>query len=230
MPYSQRAIREMYNRVLDSLETEFTDIPPDSDGAEAAAGLREQYAIIVEQSSVKSGLSGTAQEGTAQRAVARQNIKDYMTRLGRSAGSLTRKKPGFNQNFPMPYGKNDIELLDDARAVAVKAMEHKADFGRRGFSPEYLQSINGFIEEFDASQDATNAAGTLRGAAVGGKNAAYEAADDFFDTLEDFMRNFYRNRPDKLAAWKIASHIERSAPKTKDEPAENEGSGMKDEG
>jgi len=200
----------MYNRVLDSLPTEFADLPPDSEGAEAAEGLSEEYNIIVGKSALQSGFKGTAQEGTAQRTVARQNIREYMSTLARTGRSIARKKPGFEQNFPPPSDKNDVELLTDARAVAVKAMEYKTDFTGRGLKVEYLQSINNYIADFDNSLDATNSAVGLGGAAVGGKNAAYDRADEHFDVLDDFIRNFYRDQPEKLAAWKIVSHIRRS--------------------
>jgi hypothetical protein len=43
------------------------------------------------------------------------------------------------------------------------------------------------------------------------KNQAYKDADANFGMLDIYIRNRYRNQPAKLAAWKIASHIERSA-------------------
>lgn len=203
----------MYNRVLDSINTEFSDIPAGSDGAEALAGLREQYEIIVDKSSAKSGFSGDAQESTAQKAVARQNIKDYLTTLANSAQSIARKKAGFDRNFPMPYGKNDVELLNEARAVAVKAQEAREDFTKRGLTVDFINSINTFINDFETSQDSVNQAIGARGSTVGSKNEAYEKAEDYFDTLNDFIRNFYRDRPEKLAAWKIVSHIRRATDK-----------------
>lgn len=217
MGYSQKSIREMYRRVLDALPVEFRELPPDSEGAAAAQGLREQYDIIVGKSSAKVGFDGTAQEGTGQRAVARKNIREYMSTLARSAGSIARRKPGFDRNYPSPSGKSDAELLSEARAVAVKAMEDKTDFIGRGLKMEYLQSIEGFITSFESSLDTTLTANVLSGSAVGSKNAAYESAEDYFDVLDDFIRNFYRENPEKLAAWKIASHIRRSSLKDNEE-------------
>lgn len=56
-----------------------------------------------------------------------------------------------------------------------------------------------------------------RGVAVGGKNAAYENANEHFAVLDKFIRNFYRNNAAKLNAWKIASHVEHSPPTKKTE-------------
>lgn len=134
-----------------------------------------------------------------------------------SFDSSSRKKPGFEKNFPAPSGKDDNELLTDARAVAAKAIEFKTDFTGRGFKTEFLESGADRVEAFETALGTTNTARSSRGEAVGSKRTAYGQADEFFDTLDDFIRNFYRDQPQKLAAWRIATHIERS-PKKKDAP------------
>jgi hypothetical protein len=210
MPYSKRSINDMYNRALDCVDTVLTDLPANSEGAAAAAGLRAQYDIIIAESAAQSGFGGTAQQGSAQRAVARQNIRNYLSTLARTAASIARRNPGFDRNYPSPSGKNDNALLADARAVAQKALTDKQAFIGRGLTVEYLEAGTNFIEAFDTSLDTSYQALAQRGAATGSKDNAYDLADEFFDVLDDFVRNYYRSQPQKLAAWKIASHIERS--------------------
>ena len=209
--YKQGAVRDMFNRVLDVLPVEFTDLPAGSDADAAAADLQAQYNVVIGESGAQSGFQGTGEEGTALRAVARQNIRDYLSTLGRTARSISRKTPGFDSNYPPPSGMEDAELLNEARAVAPKAIADKTIFIGRGLTLEFLESIEAFVTAFDASQDTTNVAEGSRGAAVSEKNTAYEKGLDDVDLLNDFIRNFYRDQPAKLAAWKIASHIERSA-------------------
>lgn len=213
MGHTQGAVRDMFNRVLDVLPVEFADLPAGSDASAAAADLQAQYNVVIGESGEQSGFEGTGEEGTALRAVARQNIRDYLSTLGRTARSIARKTPGFDKNYPPPSGMDDTELLNEARAVALKAIADKTVFIGRGLTIEFLESIDGFIADFDASQDVTNVADGSRGASVSEKNTAYEKGLDDVDVLNDFIRNFYRAQPAKLAAWKIASHIERSAKK-----------------
>jgi hypothetical protein len=213
MKYSQRAVNDMYLRSLECRETVLTDMPPDSEGALAAVGLREQYDIIIANTAAQSGFSGTSQQGAAQRKLARKHIFDYLSRLAASAKIIGRKNPGFEQNFPAPSGKDDNLLLAEARAVAPKAMEHKALFTGRGIKLEYLQSGAEFVEDFAASLETSYDALSSRGEAVGGKLSAYDKADEFFDSLNDFVKNYYSDQPQKLAAWKIATRIERPAQK-----------------
>ena len=213
MAYSQAAINAMYRRVLDCVEAELTDLPAGSEGALAAADLQIQYDIITTKNTSKSSFDGTAQEGTARRSVARLNIIDYMSTLARTAKNIARKKTGFDEHYPAPSGKKDDELLTDARAVSIKAVEDKADFVKSGLDNDFILSGAEFVTEFEDSLEMTNQALSSRGAAVGSKEEAYEKAAEDFDTLDNFVRNFYRYRPDKLNAWRNASRIERSPKK-----------------
>ncbi len=209
--YKQGAIRDMFNRVLDILPVEFADLPAGSVAATAAADLQTQYNTVVSESAEQSSFEGTGKEGTALRAVARENIRDYLSTLGRTAKIVSRETPGFNKSYPLVSAMDDTELLNTARAVASKAVDDKEVFTGRGLTNDFITSIDGFINDFDASKDTSNIADGSRGAAVGDKNTAYEKGLDDVDILNNFIRNFYRDQPAKLAAWKIASHIERSA-------------------
>jgi len=217
MPYLQKNINDMYRRALAALTTEFADLPAGSLGAEAAEELRTAFAVIEEKSSAKTNLDGTAQEGTAQRTIARRNLFDYLKTLAATANTISRRQPGFDQLFPSPNGKNDRELLNDARAAAPVAVAKKADFVRYGLKDAFIQSGVDLIAAFEASFTATDEALASRGAAVGSKREAVEDADDSFDELDRFIRNHYRDQPEKIAAWKIASHIERTPKKKKTE-------------
>ena len=211
--YRQSAVRDMFNRVLDIMPVEFADLPAGSVAATAAADLQTQYNTVVSESAEQSSFEGTGKEGTALRAVARENIRDYLSTLGRTAKVVSRETPGFDKNYPLVSAMDDTELLNTARAVAPKALADETIFVGRGLTNDFLVSIDGFINDFDASQDTSNIADGSRGASVSDKNTAYESGLDDVDILNDFIRNFYRNQPAKLAAWKIASHIERSPKK-----------------
>lgn len=217
MPYLQRNINDMYRRAVAALDAEFADLPAGSLGAEAADGLRTALAVIERESGAQTNLDGTAQAGTAQRAVARRNLFDYLKTLANTANTIARRQPGFNRRFPSPTDKNDQELLSDARAVAPEAAANEAVFIRYGLKETLINSGAGLIAAFENSFEQTDEALASRGAAVGTKKAAAEDADDYFDDLNRYIRNHYSDQPAKLAAWKIAAHIERSPTKKKDD-------------
>lgn len=217
MAVSQREINDMYERVVSCLDAEFTDLPADSGGKIAADGLRAAYTLIQNKSSEQAGFGDSAQAGTGQRATARINIREYRKALAKTAAVVARKKPGFEQHFPLPYGETDDELVAQTRAVAQKALEMQDDFIERGLTVGFLGSGTGLVDGFEATLDTKNEALSHRGAAVGSKKSAYREADEHFDELNIYIRNHYADQPDKIHAWRNATHIERSKKKKEDE-------------
>jgi hypothetical protein len=217
MAVSKRLLDEMYERALSCLDAEFDDIPAGSGGAESEAGFRGAVAETQEMSAAQAGAGDAAKVGTGQRTVARINMKQWRNSLAETASIIARKKPGFNSEFPLPYGEDDDELLTESRAIAPKAIANQTDFTDKGLEEAFVKSGDELIAAFQAALDMTNEALSHRGAATGGKASAYQRADEFFDELDIYIRNKYKNQPDKLNAWRIATHIEQAPKKKKEE-------------
>jgi hypothetical protein len=205
----------MHKMAVACVDAELTDLPRDSEGAVAVGTLRAKIPVIEELSAAQTTHTGAAQSGTAQRSAARKDIKEYLTTLARTADTIARRKTGFDDQFPMPYGKNDEQLLAAARSVHAAATENTDDFIRLGLTREYLDSAQSAIAAFAAALGETNQALGSRGATVAGIDREFDESEDAFETLNAFVRNFYRDRPEKLAAWKIATHVERPPQKKK---------------
>lgn len=213
MGTSRRKINEMYERALACVDTVFADLPADSGGKRAADGLRNAFASIREKAEAQTVFTDSAKVGTGERSAARFNIREYRRRLAETANIIARQKVGFNRNFPPASSETDAELLTQTRVVAAKALESKDDFIERGLTQEYLESGADLIEAFQNALRNTNESLSQRGAATGGKTSAYTEASDFFDELDIFIRNYYRDQPDRINAWRNATHVERSAVK-----------------
>lgn len=217
MPVAQRKINEMYERVFSCLDAEFPDLPAGSGGKIAADGLRGAFEVIQGSGVAQAGFGGSAKAGTGERSTARFNIREYRRTLAETANVIARKKPGFNAHFPPPSGETDGELITQTRAATAKAVELEADFRPRGLTIAFLESGAALADTFEATLDATNEALSHRGAATGSKKSAYREADEFFDELDIYIRNQYRDQPNKINAWNIASHIERSSERKDDD-------------
>lgn len=213
MPYTQRQLNGRYSRSLACVDANFADMPADSGGREAADGLREAFEEIRQQDAAQAGAGGTAKVGTGQRSLARFNLKEWRKALARTADAEARKTPGFDEDFPPPHGESDDKLITESRAVAPKAVTNKKVFTKRGLEEDYVTSGEAFVAAFETALGVTNAALSHKGAATGGKSSAYGRAAEFFEDLDVYIRNKYRDQPDKMNAWNIASRLERSAKK-----------------
>jgi len=210
----------MWKRAVVCLDTELADLPRESDGAAAGERLRIEIPIIERESAAQTAQGGTAKQGTAQRRVARNRIREILNALAKTADTIARRKPGFDEQFPMPYGsRNDEQLLALARATQIKAAENREDFERLGITREFMDSIAPEIEAFADALETTSAAVGSRGAAVSGIDESTKRGADDFEDLNTFVRNFYRDRPEKLAAWRIATHVERAPVRKKKDEA-----------
>lgn len=218
MTDDERRVSDMYKHVLAALPVEFADLPKNSEGDLAAKRLAARIPVIEQFSAEQAAHDGTAKQGTAQRGVARKSIKDFLKRTAKTAETIARKNPGFEKKFAMAYGKNDEQLLASAQASHTAAIENQTDFVNLGIKPEYLESIEIDINAFATALNVTNAATASRGAAVSGLDETFDSADDDFATLDTFIRNHYSDNLQKLAAWRIASHIERAPRKPKTPP------------
>ncbi|HQU82155.1 MAG TPA: hypothetical protein PKY59_03470 [Pyrinomonadaceae bacterium] len=216
MTDDERRELDMFNHASACLTAQFSDLSAPPHIAEAIQNFRGAITQIETQSTSQTAEEGTAEEGTAERSVARNAVKEFMTRFARTAQVIARRRVGFDENFPMPYGKNDEQLLASARAVADKAQSEREEFTLLGINVAYLQATAGKITAFSDALEKTNAATSSRGAAVSSRKNAFDIADENFEIIDIFIRNQYAEQPEKLSAWRMATHIQR-APKGKND-------------
>ncbi|MBS1797340.1 MAG: hypothetical protein JSS81_26190 [Acidobacteria bacterium] len=210
----ERRELDMYKRALACVAADFADLPRESAGARAGEMLRADVALIDEQSGLQSGYDGAAREGTARRRVARAALRECLKRFAETARTIARQRPGFAERYPSSSGSNDERLLADARSVAAALDADRAEFTALGVADEYIDATNAKVEAFGAAVAQTGASRGGRGAAVSARTNAFETAENHFATLDTYIKNRYFNDPARLAAWRIASHVER-APRRK---------------
>lgn len=209
---------EMYRRALASLTADFADLPKSSEGAKAAELLRQNVSAIESASSRQTSHDGSAREGTAGKKIVREAIKEFVRRYSRTAQVIARRKDGFAERFPSPSNATDEQLLAIARSVQNAVGENKADFIKLGISEDYIASADETLESFTNLVEASNSALGSRSAAVSEREQLFDNAEDNFAVLNAYIKNHYHQNPAKLAAWKIASHIERAAQRQKKTP------------
>jgi hypothetical protein len=165
---------------------------------------------LTDHTSAESSGIGSAREGTATRAAAREALRDDLEVINRTARAIAETTPGMDDKFRMPRGNNDQALLNAARAFAADLDPLSALFIGHELPADFLSDLNLDINNMQAAID--NQAN-----AVEDHVAAGVAIDDSIEqgmqavrVLDAIVRNRYANDPAKIAEWATASHVERS--------------------
>ena len=157
---------------------------------------------------------GDARGATETKGTARENLREEMSDISRTARSMEYAFDGISDRFRMPRGSSDQLLLATGRAFHSEATPIAADFIAYGMPAT-------FLTELAAEADAFEATFGVQGSAI---DSHVEATAEIGESvqrgmvarriLDGVVRNVYKNDPGKLAAWTSASHIEKPPKKT----------------
>jgi hypothetical protein len=155
---------------------------------------------------------GDARAATETKGTARENLRDEMSDIARTARSMEYQYDGISDRFRMPRNASDQALLATGRAFWNEASKIEADFIAYGMPAT-------FTSELQAAADAFEATFSVQGTAI---DDHVEATAEIGESvrrgmvarriLDGIVRNVYKFDPGKLAAWRSASHVEK-APK-----------------
>jgi hypothetical protein len=192
------------------------DFPADSPGGEVTSEMRPKMAdVLVKDAAVmqESGEKRAAQEG---KDAARDEVVDLLRDFSTAGIGIGTEVPGLAAQFRVPHNRNDQNLIAVATAFYDASEPHKAPFEKLlggGCRASLITARDAFAEARAAYAGASE-----------GKAGAAGALDALFRELmlnsrkrDAIVRLKYRNDPQKLAAWTVASHLER-APKRQAEP------------
>lgn len=217
MTDEERNERDMYGRAIVCVTEVLTDLPNPSEGFTAFKELQAAAADIDERSTEQSAKDSEKKTGTVQKRASRKEVKRLWKLIAKTAKTIARKIPGFDEGLTIPRYVNDEQFFADARAASQKAADNKPKFTNLGMPSDFTDLFDAAIGSFSTAMNVSNAGLEGRGAAVAGVDEAFDRGGEAFATLDTFVTNFYANDAEKLGAWRIASRIER-APRKKTVP------------
>jgi hypothetical protein len=156
--------------------------------------------------------SGTAKDSTLHRGDAREHLLDLMRDIADMWKRIAPKIGGDVNKFRKPRG-GDQDILATAESFAEQAEPLKTEFTKRAFKTDFIETLRAAIADFSVT---VNESDTARRERVG-TNAAIEApvktCKSLIGDFDPIVKMHFRNNPQVLAEWLVASHIQR-APKT----------------
>ncbi|MBI1760977.1 MAG: hypothetical protein HYR56_06015 [Acidobacteria bacterium] len=198
---------EMLKRTRDFGIAQTTAFPEGSFGKELLATVAQVIAELDNHSTSQSSGKGAAQSITATKAALREDLRELILAINRTARVLAFETPGLENQFRLPRGTNDQALLNAARAFAADAAPLKAAFLKHEMPADFIERLTQLIADFEKVS-------TEKASAVGAHVPAKIAMDETVARglqavrqLDVVIRNKFNGDPAMLANWTRASHV-----------------------
>lgn len=217
MEESHHRCREMFQR-LHVFAANHTEIPATTVWPQLVTGVDSVIANLAAQVADEESGRGAALTGTASRENAREDLRDLVEAIVRTARAIGEGKPGFDEAYRMPRQGSDRELVDLALGIAQIAAPNKADFIAHAMPADFLEDLDEAIAALQKTMtDQSKGKAAVKSSGVSIDDTVARGMV-YRRQMNAVVRNFYRDNPAVLAQWETAYHIERASKKKKGPP------------
>lgn len=167
-------------------------------------------------SGTQSAGSDAAHDAALRKAYDRVLIRKDLSAINHAAHSLALMGvAGTAGAFKLTDNHGDQALLASARGFVTNATPLTAQFVQVGMPADFLTTLGTHITQLETDNTAKGASGLASAGATGGIEKTVHDASVALHILDAIVRNTYRDNPTALAAWVMASHVERPPKKVK---------------
>lgn len=204
-----RRLYEMILRVLVFMRANAADFQAMPFVAPTVAALQEAANTLESLGAAKFTTTAAAKDTTLVRGDARDDLHEelkYLSGLWRTGYDEIGGEPN---KFNTPRGSGDREWIAAGRAFVNELPAQREFFTERGETADFVANL---ATKTDAFEQSVNLAEAAYGDRVGTNAALEEPArggKKLVQKLSVAIQRRYRANPQKLAAWLIASHIEK---------------------
>lgn len=217
-------MKDVERRKLDKFERQdafmadnAADFPKDSPGEKAWKKLTdiidEIHALAAQQ---VSGLT-TAAQSVGNKDDLIDELYQTIRSINRAANAFEDEVPGSDLKFRIPRNRSEENLLATGRAFHADAAPLVAQFVEYGLEADFRDDLDALITQIETHGTQADSGGEQRAAATGGLLDAARRGMEVSRKLDAIVRIKYQTSPQKLAAWTVASHLDR-APRRKETP------------
>lgn len=187
----------------------------------ARAQFDEIVAVItlINQLEAQHAVSfGEARFAFAGKDDKRENLREDLREIARTARSMAYQFPGIDLKFRLGNNLSDANLLALGRAFRQESGEFEADMIAYDLPADFRDDLQTDTDAFEQSLSEPGTAIDAQVAATAELAAAVRRGMIAKRILDGVIKNKYRNNVGKLAAWLSASHVEKAPKKKKVEP------------
>lgn len=207
---NQQRRLDKYEREMAFVADNAVDFPSASPGGKIADAQNTDITLIKQLASEQISAAGSQQIGLKDEAL--DEIYLLIRMMSRAADAMEDEIPGVEDLFPLPRNRSEQNILAAARNFAAAAAPYEAKFIEYDLPTGFLANLQSLITAAETAAINSDKADERTGGATGGIKAAMTRCGERSKKLGAIVKNKYVNNPQKLAAWLVASHLER-APK-----------------
>ena len=202
---------EMFLRVLTFMTANAADFQDVPFIAATVAKLQTEADALAALGAEKVTTTAASKDSSIFKGDARTALYDYLKYIAGVWRTAFDEVEGSENEFRIPPGNSDQTLIAAGKSFAAEAVGRKEIFLAHGVAADFITQIE---DKTAAFEQTITMADTAHGERVG-TNAAFvepaRRAKKLVDKLAPVVKYKYRNNPQKLAAWLVASHVERPA-------------------
>ncbi len=199
----------------DAFMTENTaDFPKDSPADKFTKLINTEHAKIMAFDAQKT--SGTDDRRQAQEIYEnrRDDLVDLLEMFVLAADIVDDDIEGTAAKFKMPRPRTDQSLIAKATSFNADSSGIETELVEAGLDADGRAHLLTIRDAFVKAAADHDAAEQMSGEATGGMSDSFRKMMDYMRRRDKSVRMKYRKNPAKIAAWEIASHLDR-APKGK---------------
>jgi hypothetical protein len=184
-------------------------------GSRAAVVLGVLVAAItrIEQEAAKQIAADLErQESTEQKRAAINTLVEMMRAMNQIARSINNQLNGIADKFKLGRGGAQATLAR-ARAFITEATPIPTEFTSRGMPATFLADMQAAIDAADQAEGRQSIALTAQSEATSAIAVALKTLRAAMRELDAIFTAKYRQDPSTLAAWRTASHVEKTKKK-----------------
>lgn len=191
---------------------------PSGVGAAKFAVVATVVGEVESKSAFQAGGFAEAAQQFEVKDTCRENLRDEMSDISRTAKSMEYEFARFADEFRFGRNMNDATMLATDRAFQTEAGPYSANFIAYGLPAAFLAELTAAADAFEASVSNTAAATAEHVAATADTSAKIREGMIAKRILDGVVQNKYAGDPGKLAAWLSASHTEKAPKKNAPTP------------
>lgn len=199
-----------HDRQLSFLAENIADFPPVSPGGRKIAAFRAEVAKCKELAARQQSGANDSKMHVDNKGDAFDEILRLLKMMSRAALAMDDEIPNLEAKFQLPRSRSQPNLIIAARAFYTDSEGFESEFITYDLPETFRADLLALISKAETTINAVNVSTTDLGQATGSLKDSMRIQTRLSEQIDSIVRNKYEWNPGLMAAWEIASHLERA--------------------